>query len=130
MKTPPHPEDVAESLRDHIKSGNMTLTDSEMLRIIMMLERLSQRCGEAYQVVGALADTGEKLGDPAVQRALDLLSYPLRPGDILPFKPAFLTEERNETLKQLRARYRRKAKAKPGAKATSKKKKRPSRPAG
>jgi hypothetical protein len=36
-----------------------------------MLERLSQRCAEAYQVVGSLAGLAELMGDPAVQKALD-----------------------------------------------------------
>lgn len=63
----------------------MTLTASEAMRIILMLERLSQRCGEAYQVVGSLADSARIKDDPAVQKALDLLSFQLRPGEILPF---------------------------------------------
>ena len=85
MKTPPHPEDVAEALRERIKKEDLTLTPSEALRIIMMLERLSQRSAEAYQVVGSLAGLAEVMDDPAVLKALDLLSFPLRPGEILPF---------------------------------------------
>jgi hypothetical protein len=50
-----------------------------------MLERLSQRCAEAYQVVGSLAGLAEVFDDPAVEKALDLFSRPLRPGDVLPF---------------------------------------------
>ena len=85
METPPTPEDVAEALRERIRKDDLTLSASEAVRIIAMLERLSQRCGEAYQVVGALAGLAEVMDDPAVQKALDLLSFPLRPGEIAPF---------------------------------------------
>lgn len=86
MKKSSHPEDVVESLRERIKKEDLTLTASEAGRIIWMLERLSQRCAEAYQVVGSLAGLAElELDDPAVQKALDLFSRPLRPGDVLPF---------------------------------------------
>jgi hypothetical protein len=86
MKKPLSPEDVVEALRERIKKEDLTLTASEAGRIIWMLERLSQRCAEAYQVVGSLAGLAElELDDPAVLKALDLFSRPLRPGDVLPF---------------------------------------------
>jgi hypothetical protein len=85
MKKPLGPEDVIEALRERIKKEDLTLTASEAGRIIWMLERLSQRCAEAYQVVGSLAGLAEVMDDAAVQKALDLFSRPLRPGDVLPF---------------------------------------------
>ena len=85
MKAPLGPEDVVEALRERIKKEDLTLTASEAGRIIWMLERLSQRCAEAYQVVGSLAGLAEVMDDPAVQMALDLFSRPTRPGDVLPF---------------------------------------------
>jgi hypothetical protein len=86
MKKPLGPEDVVEALRERIKKEDLTLTASEAVQIIWMLERLSQRCAEAYQVVGSLAGLAElELDDPAVLKALDLFSVPLRPGDVLPF---------------------------------------------
>ncbi len=71
MKKPLNPEDVVEALRERIKKKDLTLTASEAVRIIWMLERLSQRCAEAYQVVGSLAGLAEVMDDPAVQKALD-----------------------------------------------------------
>ena len=85
MKASAGPEDVIEALRERIKKEDLTLTASDAGRIIWMLERLSQRCGEAYQVVGSLAGLAEVMDDAAVQKALDLFSRPLRPGDVLPF---------------------------------------------
>src|SRR5580692_8207964 len=85
MKKPFGPEDVVEALRERIKQEDLTLTASEAVRIIWMLERLSQRSAEAYQVVGSLAGLAEMMDDPAVQKALDMFSFPLRPGDVLPF---------------------------------------------
>jgi predicted nucleotidyltransferase len=85
MKAPLGPEDVVEALRERIKREDLTLTASDAVRIILMLERLSQRCAEAYQVVGSLAGLAEVMDDPAVQKALDLFSVPTRPGDVLPF---------------------------------------------
>ena len=86
MKKPLDPADVVEALRERIKKDDLTLTASEVGRIIWMLERLSQRCAEAYQVVGSLAGLAEVgLDDPAVLKALDLFSVPLRPGEVLPF---------------------------------------------
>lgn len=111
MKTPPDPEDVAEALRERIKKDDLTLGVSEAMRIIVMLDRLSHRCGEAYQVVGSLADSAGLFHDPAVKKALDLLSFPLRPGEILPF----YTQNDQE-----RAREKRPVKTKPSAKAAGK----------
>ena len=85
MKKPLGPEDIVEALRERIKKEDLTLTASDAVRIILMLERLSQRCAEAYQVVGSLAGLAEVMDDPAVLKALDLFSVPLRPGDVLPF---------------------------------------------
>ncbi len=85
MKKPLGPEDVVEALRERIIREDLTLTASEAGRIIWMLERLSQRCAEAYQVVGSLAGLAEVMDDAAVQKALDLFSRPTRPGDVLPF---------------------------------------------
>src|ERR1700730_10737049 len=113
MKKPLGPEDVVEALRERIKKEDLTLTASEAGRIIWMLERLSQRCAEAYQVVGSLAGLAEVgLDDPAVQKALDLFSVPLRPGDVLPF----ITQRDRQ-----RARPTRRAKAKPLPQTASKK---------
>ena len=76
-KKPLGPKDVVEALRERIKKDDLTLTASDAVRIILMLERLSQRCAEAYQVVGSLAGLAEvELDDPAVQKALDLFSRP------------------------------------------------------
>ena len=118
MTTPPTPEDVAEALRERIKKDDLTLSASEAMRIIAMLERLSQRCGEAYQVVGALAGSAGMMDDPAVQKALDLLSFPLRPGDVLPF----VTQRDREP-----ARDKRRTKAKSSSKTVSRKPARKSR---
>jgi len=112
MKKPLGPEDVVEALRERIKKEDLTLSASEAVRIIWMLERLSQRCAEAYQVVGSLAGLAELMDDPAVQKALDLFSFPLRPGDVLPF----ITQRDRQ-----RARPKRRAKAKPLPKTASKK---------
>ena len=113
MKTPPHPEDVAEALRERIKKEDLTLTASDAVRIIWMLERLSKRCAEAYQVVGSLAGLAElELDDPAVQKALDLFSGPTRPGDVLPF----ITQRDRQ-----RAIPKRRTKAKSSPKTASKK---------
>lgn len=38
MKTPPHPEDVAEALRNRIRKDDLTLSASEAMRIITMLQ--------------------------------------------------------------------------------------------
>ena len=112
MKKPLGPEDVVEALRERIKKEDLTLTASDAVRIIWMLERLSQRCAEAYQVVGSLAGLAEVMDDPAVQKALDLFSVPTRPGDVLPF----ITQRGRR-----RAIPKRRTKAKSSPKTTSKK---------
>jgi hypothetical protein len=81
------------------------------MRIIAMLERLSQRCGEAYQA-GSLAGFAGMMDDPAVQKALDLLSFPPRPGAILPF---IMQKDRE------RARDKRRVKLNPSGKKPRKK---------
>ena len=112
MKKPLDPESVVEALRERIKREDLTLTASEAGRIIWMLERLSQRCAEAYQVVGSLAGLAEVMDDPAVQKALDLFSRPTRPGDVLPF----VTQKDRQ-----RAIPKRRAKAKSSPKTAGKK---------
>jgi len=112
MKAPLGPEDVVEALRERIKREDLTLTASDAVRIILMLERLSQRCAEAYQVVGSLAGLAElELDDPAVLKALDLFSRPLRPGDVLPF----VTQRDRQ-----RVTPKRRSKEKPSPKTASK----------
>jgi hypothetical protein len=81
MKTPIYPEHFAEALRERLKTGDLTLGRAEAKRIVAMLERLSMRCGEAYQVVGALAGSAGLFDDPAGLWALDLLRVPLRRGE-------------------------------------------------
>ena len=83
----PDPEKLAGELRKRIKTGRLTLEAAEAERIAAALETLRHRCAEAYQVVGALA-SGGLFHDPAVIRALDLLSRPFSKGDMLPFHPA------------------------------------------
>ncbi len=112
MKKPLGPEDVVEALRERIKKEDLTLTASEAGRIIWMLERLTQRCAEAYQVVGSLAGLAQVTDDPAVQKALDLFSVPMRPGDVLPF----ITQKG-----RLRVIPKRRTKAKSPAKTAGKK---------
>ena len=112
MKKTLDPENVVEALRERIKKEDLTLTASEAGRIIWMLERLSQRCAEAYQVVGSLAGLAEVMDDPAVQKALDLFSRPTRPGDVLPF----VTQKDRQ-----RVIPKRRTKAKSSAKTASKK---------
>ncbi len=84
----PDPEKLAGELRKRIKTGRLTLEAAEAERIAAALETLRNRCAEAYQVVGSLASDAGLFDDPAVMRALDLLSRPFRKGDILPFHPA------------------------------------------
>jgi hypothetical protein len=112
MKKPIGPDDLIEVLRERIKKEDLALTASEAGRIIWMLERLSQRCAEAYQVVGSLAGLAEVMDDPAVQKALDLFSSPMRPGEILPF----VTQKDRQ-----RAIPKRRIKVKSPAKTTSRK---------
>ena len=87
LKNPPYPEHLIEDLRGRMGKGPVTLSKDELERIIAMLEILSDRCGAAYQVVGQLADRAGLFHDPAVVRAMDLLAFPLREGEFLPFAP-------------------------------------------
>ena len=112
MKKSLGPADVVEDLRERIKREDLTLSASDAVRIILMLERLSQRCAEAYQVVGSLAGLAEVMDDPAVQKALDLFSVPTRPGDVLPF----VTQKERQ-----RKITKRRTKAKSSPKTASKK---------
>jgi hypothetical protein len=84
----PDPEKLAGELRKRIETGRLTLEAVEAERIAAALETLRSRCGEAYQVVGSLASDAGLFGDPAVTRALDLLSRPFSKGGILPFHTA------------------------------------------
>jgi hypothetical protein len=112
MKTPLSPDDVVKDLRQRIHKRNLTLTASEAGGIMAVLDRLSQRCAEAYQVVGSLAGLAEVMDDPAVQKALDLFSDPMRPGDVLPF----VTQKDRQLVIP-----KRRSKAKSSPKTTSKK---------
>lgn len=113
MKTPIHPEHVIEALRQRLKTGDLTLGKAEVKRIAAMLETLSRRCSEAYQVVGSLAGSAGLMDNPAVLRALDLLNAPLRRGEILPFT----TRQQGDAARKRRSD----AKIKPTAKAARKK---------
>lgn len=93
LKNPPYPEHVTEELRERMRKGPVTLGRDELKRIIAMLEILSDRCGAAYQVVGALADYGDISEDPAVVKAMDLLAFPLRRGSFSPFNPKKIQEK-------------------------------------
>src|SRR5208282_4519539 len=84
MKTPPHADDVVEALRERAKRGDLKFSKAEVNRIASILDKLSYRCAEAYQVVGSLADAA-RYHDRAVVKAMDLLFQPLRRGDMLPF---------------------------------------------
>jgi hypothetical protein len=79
------PEDMTAALRDRAARGDLVLTKAELKRIAAMLEELSSRCAEAYQVVGSLATDSGEFSDPAVERALNILSDPMRRGTMLPF---------------------------------------------
>ena len=85
MKPPPHAENVAEELRERAKRGDLKFSKVEVNRIASILDKLSYRCAEAYQVVGSLADEAGCYEDRAVVKVMDLLSQPLRRGDMLPF---------------------------------------------
>jgi hypothetical protein len=76
---------MAAALRELAAKADLVLTEAELTRIAAMLERLSSRCAEAYQVVGSLATDSGVFSDPAVEKALDLLSDPMRRGTMLPF---------------------------------------------
>lgn len=82
------PEQMAAGLRDRAAKADLVLTKAELTRIAAMLERLSSRCAEAYQVVGSLAAAAGTFRDPAVRKALTLLSDPMRRGTMLPFVTA------------------------------------------
>lgn len=84
-RKPPHAEDLAEELRKRVQFGRLTFTAAEVRRITDVLEKLSYRCAEAYQVVGSLAADAGCHEDRAVVKAMDLLFQPLRPGNMLPF---------------------------------------------
>jgi hypothetical protein len=79
------PKQMAAGLRDRAAKADLVLTKAELTHIAAMLERLSSRCAEAYQVVGSLATDSGVFSDPAVEKALDLLSDPMRRGTMLPF---------------------------------------------
>ena len=87
-KKTPTAEQLAADLRKRAETGRFTLDRYELTRIAAMLQKLEARCAEAYQVVGSLATDAGLFHDPAVIRALDLLSDPQRDGDILPFHTA------------------------------------------
>ncbi|HWY62844.1 MAG TPA: hypothetical protein VNW15_13160 [Rhizomicrobium sp.] len=112
IKTPPHAENVAEELRERAKRGDLKFSKAEVIRIASILDKLSYRCAEAYQVVGSLAGLAEVMDDPAVQKALDLFSVPTRPGDVLPF----VTQKERQ-----RKITKRRTKAKSSPKTASKK---------
>ena len=109
MKKPLGPEDVVEALRERIKKEDLTLTASEAGRIIWMLERLSQRCAEAYQVVGSLAGLAEVMDDPAVVKVMDLLAFPLRRGSFSPFNPKKIQEKNFPELQRRQSAGKRRA---------------------
>ena len=85
-RKPPHAEDLAEELRKRVQLGSLTFSAAEVRRIADVLEKLSYRCAEAYQVVGSLAADAGCKEDRAVVKAMDLLFQPLRPGKMLPFE--------------------------------------------
>lgn len=74
------PVSLAEDLRERVKRGELTFTKREVKAIAAMLDKLSWRLGDAYQVAGNLADFAHMKDDPVVIRALDLLADPMRPG--------------------------------------------------
>jgi len=96
VKNPPYAEHVAEDLRERMRKGPVTLTKDEVRQIIAMLETYSMRCGEAYQVVGALADYAD-IRDKTVIKALDLLAWPLWRGEILPFNSKKIQEKNRQS---------------------------------
>lgn len=79
---------MAAALRERAAKADLVLAKAELTRIAAMLERLSSRCAEAYQVVGSLAADSGVFNDLAVEKALDLLSDPMRRGTMLPFVTA------------------------------------------
>lgn len=93
LRNPPYPEHVTEDLRERMKKGPVTLGKDELRRIIAMLEIYSDRCGGAYQVVGQLADYAGLFHDPAVEKVLDLLAFPLNRGSFSPFNSKPIQEK-------------------------------------
>ena len=93
LLNPPYPEHVTEELRQRMRKGPVTLGRDELKRIIAMLEILSDRCGAAYQAMGALANYADLSEDPAVVKALDLLAFPLWRGSFSPFNPKKIMEK-------------------------------------
>jgi len=87
-KKTPTAEQLAADLRQRAEQGRFTLDKDDLIRVAAMLQKLEARCAEAYQVVGSLATDAGLFHDPAVIRALDLLSDPQRDGEILPFHTA------------------------------------------
>lgn len=117
------PLDLAEALLERAKRGDLAFTKREVKSIAAMLDKLSWRMGEAYQVAGNLASFAHMKDDPVVIRALDLLADPMRPGRI-----NFVTKrhreehaviraaiEAHEDLKKVKARHRRRTRRKKGA---------------
>jgi len=84
-RAPPHAEDLVAELRKRVQMGYMTFKEAEVRRIADVLQKLSERCAEAYQVVGHLAQDADCIDDRAVVKAMDLLFQPLRRGEMLPF---------------------------------------------
>jgi hypothetical protein len=115
MKTPPHADDVVEALRERAKRGDLKFSKAEVNRIASILDRLSYRCAEAYQVVGSLAADAGCHGDRAVVKALDLLFQPLRRGKMLPFSTPMDHKRvaRNRRLKKAEALAKAKSASKP-----------------
>ena len=117
------PLSLAEDLLERAKRGDLTFTKREVKAIAAMLDKLSWRMGEAYQVAGNLASFAHMKDDPVVIRALDLLADPMRPGKI-----NFVTKrhreehaviraaiESHEHLKKVKAQHRRRVRRKKSA---------------
>ena len=109
LKNPPYPEDVTEELRERMRKGPVTLGRGELKPIIAMLEILSDRCGGAYQAVGALDDYADISEDPAVVKAMDLLAFPLRRGSFSPFSPKKIMEKNLAELQRRQPEGKRRA---------------------
>jgi hypothetical protein len=92
---------LADELRERAKKGELTFTKSELRLIAATLNRIAYRCAEAYQVVGHLASDAGVHEDRSVVKAMDLLSDPLKRGNILPFSTA---KNRADTRKPKRQR--------------------------
>ena len=116
------PLSLAEDLLERAKRGDLTFTKREVKSIAAMLDKLSWRMGEAYQVAGNLASFAHMKDDPVVIRALDLLADPMRPGKInfvtkrhreehAVIRAAIASHERLKKFKARRRRTRRKKSA-------------------